>query len=221
MAKFTGGIEVQGSSVLSGGVSDLGSGTITNTHLSATAAIDRSKLAQDNNAKFGIPFHDCRVWNAPHTLLGSAGSSDDLGIANGSSGYGNDCLRLITSDIDGTSVTQYARFMFVLPHNYVDAQTIAVQALAGMTTATSGATTLEIDCHTNVSTGNVGTDLGPAAQSINSTTFATKTFTISESGRAAGDYLDFRIKITGTDDGTGGTKYAAIEKLYVTCDVKG
>lgn len=222
MAKFTGGIEVQGSSILSGGISNLASGTITNTEISASAAIARSKLAQDNNQKYGVPFTSMRVWNAPHTFLPSAGASDDLGLVNGGSGFGNDCLVLKTSDIDGTTVNQYARFEVIVPMEYQSGETCQVIIYGGVTAATSSDTTVDLEVHESLGTGSVATDLcNTAAQSINNTTFASKTFSISPTTFIPGDYLDCRVKISGTDDGSGGAKYGVIGKIHFTFDVKG
>jgi hypothetical protein len=90
------------------------SGEIVNSMLSASAAVERSKMAQEV-LKFNIPLELLRVHDAFQTDLPTTAASDDLGLIIGT--FGTDAIVVQTSDSKNTSVTQRARFTFALPHN--------------------------------------------------------------------------------------------------------
>lgn len=219
--KVTGDITVQGACSFPGGITDLAAGQITNTEVSATAAIARSKLAQDDLLYFGVNLTDLRIHDAPASFLPTTAASDDLGLIIGT--FGSSSLLVQTSDADNTTVTQYARFFTTLPYSYVSGQTVAVETYAGMeTNAANGTATIDIQAYESDGEGGVSSDLCiTSPQSINSLTYGTDTFQLTQTSLAAGDLLDVRITIAVTDSATGAAVLGSLGKVWIKCDVKG
>lgn len=117
------------------------SGSISNSHVAASAAIERAKLAQES-LKTNIPLEMLRVHDAFQTSLPTTAASDDLGLIIGT--FGTDAVVVQTSDAKATTVTQRARFSFRLPENYQAGEAISFVAFAGMKTTVSD-TTATID----------------------------------------------------------------------------
>ena len=150
------------------------SGEISNSQINASAAIERSKLAAEQ-LKDNIPLELLRVHDAFQTDLPTTAASDDLGLIIGT--FGTDAIVVQTSDAKNTSVTQRARFLYRLPHNYAAGQSLSVVAWAGMkTTVANGTATVDFEVYKkNDSTGLVGSDLvTTSATTINSLTAADK-----------------------------------------------
>ena len=197
------------------------SGEISNSQINASAAIERSKLAAEQ-LKDNIPLELLRVHDAFQTDLPTTAASDDLGLIIGT--FGTDAIVVQTSDAKNTSVTQRARFLYRLPHNYAAGQAISAVAWAGMkTTVANGTATVDFECYKkNDSTGLVGSDLvTTSATSINSLTAADKAFVVDPTGLTAGDELDIRVTIAITDTGTGTAVIGRIMKLYMLPTVRG
>ena len=197
------------------------SGEIANSQIAASAAIERSKLAGEQ-LKDNIPLELLRVHDAFQTNLPTSASSDDLGLIIGT--FGTDAVVIQTSDAKNTTVTQRARFVYRLPHNYASGQLISAVAWAGMkTTVANGTATIDFEAYKkNDSTGLVGSDLvSTSATTINSLTASDKAFTIDPTGLTAGDELDIRVTIAITDSGTGTAVIGRIMKLYMLPTVKG
>ena len=197
------------------------SGEISNSQINASAAIERSKLAAEQ-LKDNIPLELLRVHDAFQTDLPTTAASDDLGLIIGT--FGTDAIVVQTSDAKNTSVTQRARFLYRLPHNYAAGQSLSVVAWAGMkTTVANGTATVDFEAYKkNDSTGLVGSDLvTTSATTINSLTAADKAFVIDPTGLTAGDELDIRVTIAITDTGTGTAVIGRIMKLYMLPTVRG
>jgi hypothetical protein len=197
------------------------SGEIVNAQISASAGIERTKLAQET-LKHNIPLELLRVHDAFQTSLPTTAASDDLGLIIGT--FGTDAIVVQTSDSKNLSTTQRARFTFRLPDNYVAGQGISVAAWAGMkTTVASGSATIDFEVYAkNDSTGLVGSDLcTTSATTINSLTAANKEFTVTPTGLNPGDELDIRVTIAITDLGTATAVIGRIMKLYMLLAVKG
>jgi hypothetical protein len=196
------------------------SGEIVNSMLSASAAVERSKMAQEV-LKFNIPLELLRVHDAFQTSIPTTASSDDLGLTIGT--FGTDAIVVQTSDSKNTTVTQRARFTFALPHNYVAGQSISIAAWAGMkTTVSSSTATIDFEAYAkNDSTGLVGSDLvTTSATTINSLTASAKEFVITPTGLNPGDELDIRVTIAITDSATATAVIGRIMKLYALLSVK-
>jgi hypothetical protein len=197
------------------------SGEIANSQIAASAAIERSKLAGEQ-LKDNIPLELVRVWDAFQTSLPTTAASDDLGLIPGT--WATDAIVIQTSDAKNTTVTQRARFVYRLPHNYASGQLISAVAWAGMkTTVANGTATIDFEAYKkNDSTGLAGSDLvSTSATTINSLTAADKAFTIDPTGLSAGDELDIRVTIAITDSATGTAVIGRIMKLYMLPTVKG
>lgn len=182
----------------------------------------RGELAQDNEVQIPIPFSQLRVWDAFATAIGTAGS-DDLGISSGGT-YGTNAPYITAGDVKASSSTRYARFLYTLPPEYVSGETVRIVAHAGMvTTAASASCTLDFEAYEiNKSGGVTGSDLvTTSATTINSTTFAARTFEVNAAGLAAGDVLDVRIAIAYNDAATATAVIPAIAHLVMAIDIKG
>jgi len=188
----------------------------------ALPSVNRSDLVQDDAQEYAVPLTDLRVWDALSSLLPASSSADDLAIDTNT--FGTDAPSVNTGDVKASTVTRYARFLFGLPPEYQDGETVQIQVSAGMeTTVADGSATLYVECYKHDREGDDGdSDLcSTAAQSINSLTAADKTFTITASGLTAGDILDIRLAVAVTDSATGTAVQASIFAVEMLLDVKG
>lgn len=196
-------------------------GTLTATLL--RGAHYRSDLTTEALTPFPIPFTQLRVWDAFQTALGAAGS-DDLGIGTGTFATGTPYV--VSSSARNTTITQYARLILPIPYQMVFG-TAAVASLkfsAGMLTTVAG-TSATLDCEAylfNRDTTKTGSDLvTTAAQSINSLTFADKTFDLTATGLSAGSLIDVRLTIAAVDAANVGAVFGAIADMALLCSTKG
>lgn len=196
-------------------------GSIANAAISSGAAIDRSKLAQDADGVYIIPFTGMRVQDNLSTLLPAIASGSDLGLIDGT--FGTDAAVLQTSDAKATTVTQYARFLFGLPVEYDDGASITVRVRAGMeTTISDGTATVDVECFKQDRDGAVGADLcATAAQSCNTLANSDLSFIITPTGVAAGEVLDIRLAVAITDAATATAVIGEITEAAMLLDVRG
>ncbi len=178
----------------------------------------REQLAQDDAESYQTPITAFRVWDAPSSILPATAATDDLGLIDNT--FGTAAPTLETSDAKATSVTQYGRFQFAVPPEYVDGETVALRINAGMKTTISDATaTLDVEL---VRQAAAGTDIcATAATDINSLTPADKDFTITPATIVAGDLLDVRLTIAITDGATGTAVIGQINTVEFLLDIKG
>jgi hypothetical protein len=195
--------------------------TITNAMVDTNAAIVRSKLAQDTFAEYVIDFLACRVHDALHTVLPGTAAADDMGLITGTPG--TDAPTLQGVDFGGTSTDEKCAFLFRLPPEYDDGESVVLRVRAAMlTTVSDGTATVDVECWKADGDGAVGSDIcATAAQSINSLTPANKDFVITETGLVAGDLLVFRVSFGGSDSGNAGVMIPEISKLTARIDIKG
>lgn len=202
-------------------------GSDTNATVLVIPDGDREVNFQDTVTKktgtVGIAFNDCRVHDNLAALLPIAAAADDMGNVPGTVGTTAPSLQGV--DFGGASTDEKCTFSVVLPDWYEAGSTIALVANAGMlTTVSDGTATLDVECwvpdYANAD-GTVSSDLcTTAATTINSTTFADKSFTIDDdvSGHAlaAGDLLQFRLSFAGSDTGNAGAGITCvIRKLHL------
>ena len=196
---------------------------VSNSQVSSTAAIDRSKLAQDSNKPYAIRLSDFRVWDSVATVLPGTAGSDDLAFDEGT--WGTNPSYITTGDIKTTSSTRYARVLIPIPAEYVDAETVTLRLSCGMqTTVADGSCTIDAVVYENTgaSATGISADLcATAAQSMNSLTAANKDFVITSTDLVAGDVLDVRIAIAYVDTATVGAVIGNIYKAQLLVDVKG
>lgn len=209
----------------SGGSLTCPANSVNNAAITATAAIARSKLAQDTNVEFNIPFTHLRVWDDLSSLLPSAAAADDLGLVDGT--FGTDAPKVQAGDLKAAgATTRYARFLRELPAEYDDAATVSVRIRAAMeTTVADTSCTVDVECYLLNKDGGLNgspTDLcTTAATSMNSLTDANYDFTLTESNLVTGSILDVRIAIACNDAATGTAVTPTINSIALLCDIKG
>jgi hypothetical protein len=180
-------------------------------------------LAEAELQAFPIPLTSMRVHDNMAALLPTAGATDDLGIIEGT--YGSATPTLQTEDLDSAGATSNrARFLVMLPWEYISAGTITLRFKAGMITNVADASAT-LDCEAYLQQNDpddaIGSDLvTTAATTMNSLTFANIDFTVNPSSRAAGDILDVRITTAVNDAGTGAAVIAGISWAQLLCDVR-
>lgn len=195
---------------------DLG---ITDAKISTSAAIARSKLAEDVLQPFRIPVA---------SVLGADGA--DLAITETAGDFyrsiGTNQLLILgekSNGIEGADVeVSVGWFEFQLPQNYVAEGDIKIRAGVDVVGAGAlGTCTIDFSAYLqNGLTGAVGSDLVSTAATAISKTEANKDFTVTATGLAAGDILV--VKMTTSVDNTDSTDIQAqISRLEVLCDVKG
>jgi len=177
-------------------------------------------LNSNASAIYGIPFTDLREVTAFNTVLPSAGTGAHLGLYGGT--IGSNGPLIATGDIKTTSGTRSARFQFCLPPEYVAGGTVVLRASGGMQT-TVASTTANVDFQAyklSRTAAAPSADLcATAAQSINSLTFADKSFTVTATTLSPGDWLDVEVDLIYVDAATGtvvNLTLGAIEVLLQT-----
>ena len=198
-------------------------GAITNANVSSSADIARSKLAQDVKT-FTIPLTSCRIWDAMATSLGVAAgapSADDMGLVTGTPGTAVPTLQSI--DWKGVSATEKCAFEFPLPAEYDAANTITLRLRAAMlTTISDGTATIDAQCYASNRDGVASADLvATDAQNMKTLTPANYDFTVTPTGRAAGDRLVFVLAFGGSDTGAAGVMISEISEIELLLDCRG
>lgn len=202
-----------------GGVT-LPSRTITALEIAEAAGIERTQMAIKSGNLLALLATDWRIHDSIIASLPASPTADDLGIDQQT--FGTSCPVIKTSDMGNTTVTQYARRLIAIPPNYEDGEALALSFIAGMDSVASSACTLDVQVFRVGDDGLIsGSDLyAGAAVTINSATYAQKDFSLSGATVVAGDVLDVRITITGTDVGGSG-KIAKIKKAWLQFDSRG
>lgn len=199
-------------------------GTVPGSALKDNAEINRSQMRQETTAAYMVPLTSFRVWDNMAALLPTAGATDDLGLIEGTFGSASPTLQTEDLKAEGGNPTlNYARALFQLPPEYDAGETVILRIHAGMTTTVADDTaTVDVVCYESDKETGIGSDIcATAAQSINSTTFADKDFTITSTGLAPGDVLDFRIATSVSDAATGTAVIATIGQVEFILDIRG
>ena len=196
-------------------------GQMRGTGLSGTADILRTQLLQQDAQAYGIPLTALRVWDALQTNLPATAATDDLAIITGT--LGTDVPTIQSSDGKATTITQYARFQFALPVEYVAAETVTLRLRGGMITTISDTTaTVDVQAYKSDVDGASGSDLcSTSAISINSLTKANCDFTISSGSLSPGDLLDVRVAVAITDSATGTAVIGEVSDVRFLLDIRG
>jgi hypothetical protein len=194
---------------------------ITNAKVSATAAIDRAKMAQRANAILAIPHGHWRTWDALATNLPGTPAADDLGLVTGTLGS-NPGPYLGTGDVKTTTSTRYAGVLLAIPEDYEAGQTLTIRAHAGMlTTIADGSCTIDFQAYKVNRDGTVSADLvTTAAQSILSLTAAAKDFLLTVSSLEPGDLLVVRMAVAYADAATATAVIAAVYQVSLLADLR-
>jgi len=167
----------------------------------------------------GLDFGTFKIFdNYDAPLTNASGDDDDLTYYQGT--FGTNAATLESADCGALNdTTQKAFFTFALPPTYVAGSTVSLVANVGMrqTVASEGAT-LDFNCYVADYANEDGTMSGdlitPAAQSVNSTTFADKTFVIDDDATGyalgAGDIIECQIVVLCDDDGNAGDNITVV-----------
>lgn len=202
------------------------SGTLTPTTLaipsSYTNTWPRASLTEEVGAKYQLSFFDMHTDEATPAPLGAT-ASGKLALVRGT--IGTDQIMLQTPDCksNGGVAPYVALAKFSIPPEYSAAGTFQVALRVKMvTTVADTSATCDVECWESAADGTVGSDIcATAAQSMNSLTSATKTFTITATTLAAGDDLTFRITLAVRDNAGGAAVIASIIEAYVLANIKG
>ena len=109
-----------------------------------------------------------------------------------------------------------------MPECYQAAETVTLILSAGMKTTVADTTcTVDIEAYKIDKITGISADLcATAATTINSLTFANKTFTITATTLSAGDVLDCRVTIACNDAATGTAVTPTIAGFDLVCDLQ-
>lgn len=179
-------------------------------------------LKQESGAIFPLQLVTARVWDAMQTNLPGTAATDDLAIVGGTFGTAPPVINAGDCKTLGAT-TRYARIEVPIPECYVAGQSFSLSFSAGMkTTIADTSCTLDIECYRLDKDSGISADLcATAAQSINSVTFADKSFTITPATLNPGDMLDVRIAIAVNDAATGTAVTPTIAAIDRVCSIKG
>jgi hypothetical protein len=173
----------------------------------------------------GVDLSNFRIHDDIDAILNqAAGDDDDLTLIQGT--LGTNATTIETIDCGGLNdTTQYGSFWFVVPPSYIAGSTVSLVANAGMvTTVADQSATVDFSCYVPDyanADGTVSSDLITTdATSVNSLTFADKTFVVDDdvSGHAlaAGSLVQCRLTALCDDDGNAGDNITIrINKLDV------
>lgn len=201
-------LSVGGNSTLTGTLSVTGASTLTT--LSVSGASTLSGALGLTSMTVGIPFDNFRIYDNIDAILDQAAADDDdLTLIQGT--FGTNATTIETIDCGGLAdTTQYAAFWFAMPPMYAAGSTVNLKANVGMvTTVADQAATLDFQCYVPDyanEDATVSTDLiTTAATSVNSTTFADKSFVLDDDASGyeldAGTVVQCRMIALCDDDG--------------------
>lgn len=189
------------------------------------ATLDTDTTTESKILEF--PLSSFRTHDALGTGLPATSSNDDFGLVTGTPGSGWPTLQ--GPDVGGTTATVYAGLMFGLPDDITVGTTPTITVVGGMiggVAAGSPVSTVDVQLWRVADAADPtapDTDLCvTAAQSINSLTFAGKTFTLSAIVDDADDFypgvpLQLRITSVCTDGSNLTTPVTAVvSRVYMT-----
>lgn len=214
----------QGASFPDGASMDYPAGSIVNDDINSSAAIARSKLAQETGVFYPLLLQEARVHDAPASFLPTSAGSDDLGYSIGT--FGTTPGKIVSGDAASTTVTQYARWPFVaVPAEYDSAETFNIRVYASMQTVSDGTATVDVQAYLLDTDGTYNgspTDLvSTSATSINSATSGAYDFAITATNLEPGKLIDVRVMVAITDAATGSGVIADLEQVGLRLDIKG
>lgn len=180
----------------------LGSGdSPTLANLTVTGTITGGTISPAANTfagTMGLRNVDARKDGAWKTVVDATPGSSLLGQAATTAG-----VNFVGNQCSGNTKTDYAQIDAVLPAWYVPGAAIKIRIRAKWSTTLLTASSL-VDCEVKVAAdGTLGSDICTTAAQQLTTSFANYDFTVTPTGRVAGDLLNIRFGLLGDD--TGGT----------------
>jgi len=194
---------------------------ITNYTIAGNADIATTKLAQRVLAESIVPLTHARTWDAVATNLPAAAASDDLGLVSGT--WGTNPARITAGNVRTLGATTRRLYLAIpIPANYEDGQTVELHVRAKMeTTLADVSCTIDAEAYVGADGALVADLVTTAAQSMNSLSAATYTFTINAIGVDPGDLLEVRLSISSNDAATATAVTPAIYSIALLCDTRG
>lgn len=207
MTTLTGPVIIDGSLTVSGGISP---------------RRGRSEIEQQNLVAYPRRFSDLYCWDAPADKLPDLSADDNLGLEPGTFGTNQVSAQTYNMASQGAK-TLYFGDEFSLPPEYVGGESIQIQIAAAMlTTLADVSCTVDVECRKVGRNNTVGSDLCTiSAQSINSLSFANKTFDITSTLLLPGDRLEVRVAIAVNDASNATVVKACIAAYDFLLDIKG
>lgn len=168
-----------------------------------------------------IPLTQFRYHDTGGQSLPATGGNDDLGIYHGT--YGTEPFYLSTGDVMGLNSTRYARALWKLKDTYVDGSQPSIIALVACRTNTcSVSCTFDVEVYTSDNDFTMTQRLASSPVSMNSTTFSTKTFSLSSySSLTPESELDIRIAVDFEDASGSGARIPTILGVGISQSCKG
>lgn len=191
-------------------------GSITNADINASAAIARSKLAEDALQAFAV---DLKT-----STFTSLAGSEAAGTFNEK--VATNVLKLEGEVTDNETETSVGYFRFILPPSYVAAGDVTVRfrsALVKSGTPTNNGSTLDLECYEQADAA-VGSDLVATAAATYAAldTYYSKDFSVTATGLVAGDILSCKVTTAIVDsEAGGGTITWTSDPIKVLIDIKG
>ena len=147
-----------------------------------------------------FPLQDCKL----QTLLqlAATAASGVFGLSAGT--FGSASPVLVGETIAGDTKTDYTRFLWTAPADYVAASNVTLTIHARVSDTVSGAKTLDVEAYKSNKEAGIGSDIcATAAQTLSSSAWANYAFTLTGTTLVAGDVLDIRLTgvLTGTQTG--------------------
>lgn len=179
----------------------------------------RAALATDASSPYGIPLESGHVWDARSTnIVATTGANDDLALVTGT--FLTTPKLIQSGDSKAASTTRKVGYSWAVPAEYRTAAAIAIAINCGMVTTVSD-TSATIDVQV-VRTAAPTVDIcETAAQSINSLTAATKTFTLTPTNVVPGDIFDIVVTIAIVDSATATAVIGSINTITVLASIQG
>ena len=175
-------------------------------------------------AAYNVPL-DRMKKTADLLALPTAGDATNLGFVAGT--HGTNTPKLISTAVaGGASETEKCRFLFQLPPEYISGETVTlrIHARANDPAATSVTLDAEVyECDEEAGEAGGGDICATGAQSINTTDWAGKDFTITPTGSytlAPGEMLDIELTVALDDAASGDGAQAEIGAVKLLLDIR-
>ena len=168
----------------------------------------RTNITQETGV-YDLYLQDWRTAGTLALLGTSAGTpANAMGITPGT--FGSAAPILVGEAASGNVKTDYARYQFQLPPEYVAGQALTLRVHAKLTTAAyvPTSTTLDAEVYKVDGEAGIGSDICATAAQQLTASYADYDFTITPATLSPGDKLD--IRITGLVTDTGGTTGATL-----------
>lgn len=205
-------------STINGDVTIQGNLSVTGTQTSPT----NQYLNSNGSAVYALRFESLREATAFATDLPAAATGTFLGLVGGTIGTNGP---LVTAgDIKTLTGTRSARITFQLPPEYVAGGTCTLRASAGMQTTVAGTSCFVLFSAyklTRTAAAPSANLVTTAQIDMNSLTFGDKSFTVTATTLAPGDWLDIMVSIIYVDAATGTAVTPTIGALDILLSTRG